>query len=84
MVACRARSLWFVWYCSYQGASRLVGGGAVVSIIPASVLVVGRRLPVISRVPLIVRVCIHVCDGVGHAVTTEVRDALITWLVASV
>ncbi len=84
MVACLAGSLWFVWYCSCQGVSLLVGGGVVVSIIPSSVLVGGRRLPVISRVPLIGRVCMSVCDGVGHAVTIKCRDALVTGLGASV
>ena len=84
VVAGLARSLWFVWYCSCQGASRLVGRGTVVSIFPALVLVVGRGLPVISLVPVIVRVYLNVYDGAGRAVAMWVREALFTGLEASV
>ena len=45
-------------------------GGAVASIVPALVPVVGHRLLVIARRTLLVLVFMHVCDGVGHAVTT--------------
>ena len=54
--------------------------GGAVSIVPALVPGVGHKLLVISRRALLILVFMHVCDGVGRAVTTWVCDAHITCL----
>ncbi len=54
------------------------------SIISMLVLVIGLWLPVISLVPVIVRVYLNVYDGAGRAVAMWVREALFTGLEASV